>query len=309
MTIIDLLKEQGVRIWTEGKNVRKGCVNIQCCYCDDKSNHLGINKRTLKSDCWRCGEKNIYSILATVTDLSKKQIREEIRKIRSENKGDISYEKESTTKDTASITHLPKEAIDIFPKGHIRYLRKERCLSNNRIKEIISKYKLKAVHTESKYRFRIIIPIYMNHKLVAFTSRAISKKQEPKYLNCTPKDCSLNPKCLIYNYDTIESGGNAIAVEGPTDVWALGDKSFALLGVETTKEQLTMLIKKKIKKLFVFFDNDGPGRRRSYFFARNMSHICRNVTNIKLKRGTKLDPGELTETEVEKIKYDINFYN
>ncbi|KKK72386.1 hypothetical protein LCGC14_2904360, partial [marine sediment metagenome] len=44
---------------TEGKNVTEGWCNIECPFpfCDDPSNHMGINLESKLFSCWACGEK------------------------------------------------------------------------------------------------------------------------------------------------------------------------------------------------------------------------------------------------------------
>jgi hypothetical protein len=268
----------------------------------DKSFHLGMNPFSFRCKCWRCGDHNIYRALALATDLTGKQIRELIQKKDSPN-----IKKSRRKKDNDIITILPPEASKRFYPCHWNFL-KEKGFGIMRARKIKRKYNLHAVLAEGIFRYRIIIPIYMNKRLVAYTGRSVIKDENERYKLCSTQDCAIHPSKLIYNYDSIVEERNAIAVEGPSDVWAVGDQSFAVLGVGTTAEQVLMLMKKKINKLFIFFDNDPPGRRNAYFFSRDMAPVCKKVIKIRFEDIKKNDPGELTQIEVEKIKKEIGFY-
>lgn len=196
---------------------------------------------------------------------------------------------------------MPRESSIHFPSLHIDYLRSR----GFKPRQLIRKYKLRAVHTIGRYKFRVIIPIYMHNRLISFTSRDVTDQQEPKYKNALPKECLITVGKVIYNYDTLLPGADAFLVEGPTDVWKLGDGAVSLLGVKHTMEQIRLLMKKKIGTLFILFDNDSDGRKTSRYFARLMAPLVKKVEIIFLEEVN--DPGELTFSEVEILKDTVGF--
>ena len=55
--IVAYLDEKGIEYVTEGKNVSAGWIGLQCPYCSDQSNHLGVCLDGKGFSCFRCGER------------------------------------------------------------------------------------------------------------------------------------------------------------------------------------------------------------------------------------------------------------
>jgi DNA primase len=295
MNILQFFEEFQIKYWIQGKNVSKGHVNIQCPFCNDQSNHLGINILNLnKCNCWKCGRKNFVDIVAYILEANHKEAKLFIKdNIDTKN---IIFDKEIT----ASIKRravLPKEATDNFPKMHLKYL-KDRGFNPN---QVIKKFNLKACGIDGRYKFRIIIPIYQYHKLVSFTSRDITNKQKLKYL--TSPHSLIERNKLFFNFDSVSYGDNAIIVEGPMDAMKIGDKCFSFLGVGITNERILEISKKKINNLYIFFDRDHAGRYGSEKLARTLAPLVKEIHVLRLTE--KKDPGELTLDEVQLLRQTI----
>lgn len=93
-------------------------------------------------------------------------------------------------------------------------------------------------------RGRIIIPIYMNRKMVGFQARAPydtnwKLSNAPKYYTAkgTPK------RQLIYNLGNMVKCELAVIVEGVTSVWRGGDQYGAVLGAAVSSTQIELLCK------------------------------------------------------------------
>jgi DNA primase len=70
-----------------------------------------------------------------------------------------------------------------------------------------------------------------------------------------PKDRELIPhKEILYGKQEYWKD-NAICVEGPTDVWRFGVRSFAVSGIKFTPKQVRVMAK-MFKRVAVCFDND-----------------------------------------------------
>ena len=200
MELKELLDDYDVEYWTEGKNVSKGWINVQCPFCDDESNHLGLSVTDLTASCWKCGKKNIINVIKTVCDISYKEAKGLFDNLES---SEIEYRKTKSDGlriDTKvfenNFVMIPEGATKILPKLHRDYLRKRRF--NYRL--IQRKYKIQAVYTTGDYSFRIIIPIYKNNQLVSFTSRDVTKYADLRYRHASQEECILRPKDLIYGY-------------------------------------------------------------------------------------------------------------
>lgn len=304
MNLKDFFEEYGVEYWTSGKNVAKGCINITCMFCGDTSNHLGIRKSDFRSKCWRCGRHYFGNIVKNIVGCTLKEAKKIIKTLEAIGPVEDESSENKNTKSPFNIlqrAQLPPEATKEFPSIHLRYL-KDRGFNP---RKIIRKYNLYACYNHGNFKFRIIIPIYRNKILVAYTSRDVTDEQDLRYKEAKVVDCVLDPAQLIYNFDSIKPYKDAFCVEGPTDVWRMGDGSFCFLGVIITPKRILELAEKKIDNLYLLYDNDKVGRRESKKVANILSPIA-NKTHI-LKLNKYKDPAKLKNTQVEEIKRVINF--
>lgn len=313
MNIIELLDEYGIEYWEQGKNVSSGWINIQCIFpgCDDPSNHLGIRLRDLKVTCWKCGEHSIIDLLREVADLTYEEAKR-LRKSLAAERADPPLTEKASSVYKSGKASLPQESSTHFPKLHLDYLRSR----GFKPRQLIKKYSLQAVHTIGKYKFRVIIPVKLNGRLVTFTSRDVTGKQDIPYLSASPSEGTMNIKHTVYNIDSLREGADAILCEGPADVWKLGNGSCSLFGVKHTMQQIKMLGQKRIATLFIIFDSfkydedgrkvpDKDGLKSGRYFARLMVPLVKRVEIIRLS--DRPDPGELTLTEVEILKERMGF--
>lgn len=305
MKLTEFLNEYGIRYWTHGNNVAKGWINITCVFCDDSSNHLGIRKRDLKVSCWKCGRHSIGTLVSRLAECSFNEAKKIIRSLE-QGTSELSPSEEKNAISPFEIVRpsrvtLPPEASKDFPKLHIDYLRKR----GFNPRKIIKTFDLYACYSFGRFKFRIIIPIYKNNKMVAYTSRDVTGEKKLRYKAAKNEDCVINPTELIYNIDTVLPGQDAINVEGPADVWKMGAGSFCFMGITITEKRIIEIADKKIKKLFILYDRDGMARRKAIQHARILAPVVKSIEVISLRRHK--DPGELKYTEVEEIKRAIDF--
>lgn len=308
MELKEFFEEYGIEYWTSGKNVSKGWNNVQCPFCEDYSNHLGIRLKDLRVNCWKCGYHPITSTVQELLQCSYRDAKKlSLALAGSAGEPPLTVDKKSLIRKYSLKVSLPQESSTNFTKLHVKYLKRR----GFNAKKIIEKFKLRSVHTIGKYKFRIIIPFYQGGRLVSFSSRDITGKQEPPYLHGSPEESPISPKQLLYNYDSITPGLDAFALEGPVDVWKMGDGSFGLTGVEYTEEQIRLIMKKRIRVLYIMFDSfkhgkpDKAGRRAAKKFARVIAPVVKRVEVLTLT--SKDDPGELNLSQVNSIKRDLRF--
>ena len=142
----------------------------------------------------------------------------------------------------------------------------------------------------------------MNRKLVSFSTRDITDLQDPKYLSNSLIE-GMNIKHAVYNYDKIIPNSDIILVEGPLDVWKFGVGSCSLFGVSCTSKQIIALKNKRIRNLFILFDNDLTGERGAEKISSMLLPIVKKIEIISLTEVN--DPGELSLEEAEIIKYKL----
>lgn len=288
--IISYLEDKDIEHWTEGENVTEGWVNIQCLFCDDDFNHLGINLTSYNDthffNCWKCGEKgSIQRLVANIEHCSYTKAKTILEQYNT----NIEYKKEKE-KVIKSTLELPYHTTTIPPE-HAKYL----IGRGFDPQELVEKYSLVFSTYAEKYRFKIIIPIYMNKQLVCFNTRGLNKKD--RYESCPNEEAIIPIKQTIYNIDTVKD--IAVIVEGPTDVWKLGDGAIATWGTAYTREQILLLARKRIKLAHILFDPEPAAQKQANKLAQEIGGFIPIVKVHELI--SYKDPGEIPRDEARQL--------
>lgn len=303
MDIIELLEDEGIQYWTSGKNVAKGHVNVQCPYCDDASNHLGINFRNLKVRCWRCGPHNITRLLTDLFNYDYHRAKQVVQSLGADGMPPLNVETSSVPpRGGNSTVLLPQESTTHFPKIHLEYLRSRGFPPRRTIR----KHKLRAVYNLGNYKFRIVIPVYMNRRLVSFTARDITGYQEPPYKMASEYESIVARTHLVYNIDSVPTGGDAMLVEGPMDVMKLGDGAVCFFGIKHNIGQILEIKRKQIRNLFIIFDNDAAGRNAAKLLAPILAPIIKRRLEVVTLHKIP-DPGAMPVEDAMSLKLDLGF--
>lgn len=288
MNVPTYLKMHGIRYSTSGKNTGNGWISVKCPFCGDHSDHLGYKLGTRKWNCWRCGKKEMYSVLSTLTGDTPHIIRKII--------GDTPIKpapKETIIQDDFE---LPTYTTTDFTRAQRNYLIQRgfdpRTLQNTW--QIMGAGPMATLDGRN-YANRIIIPIYWDNRMVSYTARAIHNKTDMRYLSCPKNRARLPIKHILYGKQSAwkYSNGRIICVEGPTDVWRMGMYSAATLGTAFTNSQLTLL--SKFNKVFLMFDLDAG--LSAYKIKTELRHTQTAVQNIPINS----DPGDLPQEEADEI--------
>ena len=289
--IIELLDELGIKYKSSGKNVSRNWIEVKCISpdCSDPSEHCGINLITGIFHCWICGCKgSITRFVQMAAQINYYQAKIMVAKFSDE----IVFQDEKEEKIiTGNI--LPKEATNKLPILHRNYLLKK----NFDPDYLQRQYQIMACYTTGNYAYRLIIPIIINNIIVNFTARDVSEQQEPKYKNCPNEKAIIPMKRILYNIDTIRN--KAIIVEGPTDVWRIGKGCCAMMGVEYTSTQLSMLANKNLEEIYIMYDEDAILKAEKLAIA--VSAFCPKVEIIEIEG----DPGDMPEEDALRIRREI----
>lgn len=296
--IIAFLEAHDVDYSDTGKNIGQGWIGLETCpFCEATGCHFGIRLETNVASCWVCGETaSVPKLAQQITGMPWKDAYNEIGQfINDERWIPESPHPGKSVVFPEDMEELSRAAYGyIFDRGFATW-------------EIQKKYKIKSTPGwsfleigEKKWCFnhRIIIPIIMEKKVVSYTARTYVD-MDPRYMNA-PTEAGIIPTAsCIYNVDTVKD--KAIIVEGPTDVWRMGDESIAMMGVKFTPAQVEYLGSKSIKEVFILFDEGASDRARELAMA--LSSVIKKVKVVTLTTGT--DPGGLRSDEALKIKYDL----
>ncbi len=308
--VLSLFDSIGISYDLSGKNVTEGWANINCCFCFDNANHLGVNMTSKMFSCWICRESG--SIFKLVKQLTGFDNRTTGRIIREHTKDGFSYNfsgNSSVPKKLEIV--LPSRCSDKPLKIHKEYLKK-RNFSRKEVELYfgikytgqISSY-LKSDGRRSDFSYRIIVPVFMNKKLVNFTGRDVTGLAREKYKNCPNDDALFHTKDCIYGYDLAGKGTSsdvAVFVEGPTDVWSIGPGAFGIFGLKYTENQIKAIYKKELKKAYIFFDKEERAQKIAKSFAREIGSFIPDVFIIEPEDGDSDDPGSMSKQQARELK-------
>lgn len=288
---IAFCQDYNIKYWEGGsKNVSKGWIGLNCPFCDDRSNHLGIEIDTGRCLCWRCGSKKLNSVIYTLT--------------RDRNTNEI-ITKYSWTKYKKSIETKPKSSIKIQGTKDISLaVKKYFELRNFDYIYLTHKYDLYFGEPYTIFEYRIIIPIKLQNEIIAYQTRKIFKSNKPKYINSNNDNSVIQIKDICYNLDNCQQN-EAIAVEGVTDVWRIGDNSFATFGTCFTTKQLN-LIRDRFKKIYWLFDSEKQAQNIAQKAAKTLTGMGIDVDILNIK-GIK-DPGSISDDDAIALKKELRLF-
>lgn len=298
--LLEFLDEYGIAYKSSGKNIGAGWIGIETCpFCTGGGYHFAVHARHKTGNCWICGETcNAIGLIIALLDCNVKVAYENINQFNSE---DLDWIPEADS--TGQIVIWPDGIIKGLPKEAQLYLTGR----NFPVKELQQQFKLKATQfgstlyvddREWDFSSRILIPVYMNRRLQCYLGRDFTGHGEPKYMNSPVVASITSPHQCIYNYDTLT--GKVIFVEGPTDVWRMGAKVGAFLGITYTKAQISSLIGKGITEATILFD---PGaEERATKLSRALTAV---IDTVRIAYLDDSDPGDLSVDKALKIKYQL----
>ena len=297
MNFVKLFNDYNVEYDTR---VNKGWTNVTCPFCDDKTFNGGFNNAGDYYHCWKCGGHNFKQALARTVNIPFNEIDTLIEQYAGRNSvlNTLNKKQAKATKLT-----LP---TDTFTPAERKYL-KERNFSPKLLHE---KYKIVGGGITGSWKYRIIIPLVLNGKIVSWTARTILSKQQqqklkiPRYKNLSIKQSVVDPKSILYNLDHCEDK-IAVLTEGAFDVIRMGDGFFCSFGTELTQSQISM-IKQRFEKVFIMFDNEEEAQAKARKFGLQIASIGVEVELVDCYGDfNKNDAGELNEKEVQIIRYEL----
>jgi DNA primase len=280
--------------------VNRGWTNCTCPHCDDKTYNGGFNNIDGHYHCWKCGGHDMKKTLQLVLGIPSN----EIKSVLSEYEGRNGVLQELNKK-TAKAKHLELPS-DCFTPAERKYL-----LSRNFSPRFLhEKYGVVGGGIAGRWKYRIIIPVYLNGKLVSWTGRSILDKQTlkekeiPRYKNLSIEESVINIKECIFNIDNCRKNV-AVLVEGSFDVMRLGDDFICSMGTELTQNQIQTL-SNRFKKIFIAFDNELEAQKKARKFGMELASIGVDVEVVNIYEDfNKNDGGELSDDEVKIIRKEL----
>lgn len=285
--LLDTLK---IEYTERGKNVSEGWIGVQCPFCDDQSNHLGINIINKTISCWNCGKTGTILQYLAEKLYSYQQAKKIVEKaIPRELKTFI----EERTNTNIQRVELPSNYTKKILKQHGKYLVSRKF---DPVK-LYKKYGLLSVglNSEPKWQNRIIVPIYRYGKLVTFTSIDVYEDSIQRYNHEKKERSIIHCKELLYGEERAKR--KVIVVEGLFDAWRIGDGAIPTFGVKVTKEQ-KLLLSKYEEVIFA-----GDGDEDGYRMAEETGNELAAFTNVRIvDLPWEKDPDKLKRKHVKYLR-------
>jgi DNA primase len=307
--VVSFLEDNDIYHRFSGENVGRGWVGFRCPFCEGDKEHGGVNLTHKHFSCFQCAESaSPPKLIKQIFNCSWAKAYEVLRNYLNRDTALSSWAK--TPRDRGQPlrpVQLPALTGPLSgPGGH--YL-SSRGFNPEAIE---AKYGVKESGPLGKYKFRLIIPVYFKKELVSFTSRDYTGKGEPKY-KAQPVDEAMIPvsDCL-YNIDTIKD--DILIVEGPADVWRMGDGAVALFGLSCSARQQEILfrwwmrtlrierIRRKMRKKRAVILLDPKTRKAADKLYYALTSFIRDIKIVEL---FGKDPAELTQQEAMNLKKEL----
>ena len=281
----------------------RGWVNTKCIYCGGSSYKLGFNPTEDYCTCFACGLHNLNETLSKLLAIPKKDINDVIEQYKTRT---IILNKLNDKKTTA-VKNLVLPT-DTFTPIERKYLKSR----NFNPSYLHKKYNVVGGGIVGDWKYRIIIPVIINGKIVSWTGRSILEKSKldelkiPRYKNLEIKKSVINPKECLFNLDNSKNK-TVVLTEGPFDVMRLGDDFICSFGTSLTQSQIKE-IRLRYDKIFIMFDNEVEAQQKARNYGQMLSSVGVDVEIVDAYSDfNKNDGGELNDDEVKIIRKELGF--
>lgn len=290
--VVDIFDEFDIPRWIAGKNVTKGWVNVQCPFCNDHSNHCGVDPRTLIFTCWICHRKgHLIDLLIVLTGLSFAQCNEKVSKLSVSFLEDQDEEEEESRISTIPVV-LP-ERFELITEATNWSLLLDYLKRRNISKNTLIQYKC-GVCRSGKYMNRLVIPVFLQEELVGYQAADLTGFAKLKYKSNPLEMGRINDN--LFGYDQIDKV--MIVEEGILDKWRTGIEAVAAFTSALTPAQKRLIIEKDLDELYFCFDCELNAYYKAVEEAKEFEAYIPVVEVVRLPYGK--DPDDLGRDEIYK---------
>lgn len=284
MTLPELLTELGIPFMPAGSHhhVRPGWTGADCPRCSPRSSRwrLGIRDDGRAGQCWQCGKVSVYEVLCELTTAPRGRVVELLRSL----SGSVSIEPVVTR----GKLQLPKAGPLLKP--HRDYLRRRGFDPD----EIADRYGVLGIGVAKRLAWRLLLPVTLHDQIVSWTTRSL-RSDGLRYISASPGEETLPLKSLLYNEDN--AGHAVIVVEGPIDVWAIGDGAVCTFGTAYTREQASRI--SRFARRVIVFDNEPGAQRQARKLCRELRCFPGETVNVVL---SGKDAAESSRKEINELR-------
>ena len=206
--------------------------------------------------CRLSGSTNITSLYATANGISYLQAKKYINnEIFDSNKAKERLKKNiiiTAPEPENKEIKLPEDIISIDDTPQDRFQERYKAALELFIKDRhIPKHHKCYVAYNGKYKGRIIIPVYIDNKLMYYQGRSLFDVIEPKYLNPV-----IDKTGIVLNSDKFNKNKSIIVTEGIIDSWMVeDDQGTSCLGAFFSDDLISQLFNYTERDVILCFDN------------------------------------------------------
>jgi transposase-like protein len=271
--------------------IHRGYIVVPCPFCrsSHEKYHGAIHIQYNHYKCWKCSGHSLYDFIKNITGqnwflLQKQYAMTYIDKY-----------------PTAKTTETPKELVLPEYTGEMNDRARQYLIKRNYDpNKLIEQYSLQSTNHLGKYKFRIIIPVFFQGEMVSYTTRDYTNMAKLRYDSC-PKDLELiNHKDIVFGYDNVPTS-HVIVVEGPFDVFRMGENAVATFGIGFTMAQVNTLA--SFEKVTIIYDKGKEEEKQANKLGGLLDGLGVEADIFALK-DTK-DPGSLPQNEADSLVREI----
>lgn len=289
LDLIRIFRDTGIPY---DSTINAGWINVRCPFCGDSGLHLGFRMDGEYCNCWRCGGHGTLPTLKKMLNLSSRSFYDFLADYEAESQLRLRLNKKT-----------PKAKKLVLPGGELN-TRERRYLEKRGFDPdlLVEKYRIQGGGIVGKWSYRILIPLFLNNQLVSWTARDITGKSDLRYLTLPIEESVVDPKTIFYNCDN--SRGKRVAiVEGPTDVWRMGDGFICSFGTSVTQVQINFLAR-NYREVFLVFDPEPIAQERARHYAESLA-VIGGIDVWIIDTELDSDPGDMSEKHVRKLRREL----
>jgi hypothetical protein len=320
MNWIEFLEAYDVEYVTRGPNTKKGEISITCPFCGDgdPSQHMGVAPT---KELWGCMRNSGHRgrapeiLVKAILSCSLAQAKLIVEQY---SRADPNNLDEAIKVLEGNVSELPSD-YETYPQTS--------PITNSRLTSRFYRYlihrhfedpsRLTGLYgvqlcLKGRFKDRIIIPLFQNEEILAWTGRALGKpKNAPRYLS------SKRVKETVFNEDELRNGGEILVIaEGPFDALKLdyygrpyGIRATCLFGITPTISQYSILnsMKHRWRKVFIVFD---PGAIEQEWEVSNWLGVAQPLF-VEYEKYSAEDLGDMTKDQIydfcKELRTSVNF--
>lgn len=288
-SLVDLLNQYRVpNAGPPHRHIRAGWWGVPCPFCEGPGGtkyRLGFELSTGRVNCWVCGLQYGPKVFEALFRIPEKQATALW----------FSVSKRELTRQPPKLQHSLKnpDGLRELSPAHRKYLERR----NFDVDLVTKIWEIKAISMASRLQWRIFIPIFdQYHRQVSWTTRAIGKDAEIRYISASPEEEAVNHKEVLYGSHLAH---HVIFInEGPLDAWAWGPGGTATLGLNYSEAQFNQMIKFPVR--VVCFDNTPDAQRRADKLCIKLASYPGDTENCIIESGK--DAAEADKSEILEVR-------